>query len=109
MIDNIYNKIVSKLVKNNDYFKLPMDGYNKFNYTSIISGINEYFYRYDNVSISTTYFFHYFSYEFDNIIQEYKNKNNITGELNLYKVYELFIENKNTLNDLSWLITNCNV
>lgn len=105
VIDNVYNKIVSTLVKNNTYFKLPTVEYEN----SCVSGINEYFYPRDDISNPGAFFFHSFSYEFDDIIQEYKNTNNINGELNIYKVHELFVQHKDTLNDLSWLLTSYDV
>jgi hypothetical protein len=105
-IDDIYNEIVSRLVKNGTYFKLPMERHHKFKYESYISGINEYSYANDRTVRNITYYFHYFSYEFDDILEEYKKENNITCELNNYTVRELFYKYKDTLNDLSWLITN---
>ena len=54
VIDNVYNKIVSTLVKNNNYFKLPtVVEYEN----SCVSGINEYFYPRDDISKPGTFFF----------------------------------------------------
>jgi hypothetical protein len=111
-IDNTYHRIVSILVKNDMYFKLPVGKDSNFKYNSCVSGINEHSYYYDDISkliTSVTYYFHYFSYEFDDILEEYKKENNITSELNIYTVHELFVKYKDTLNDLSWIITNCDI
>lgn len=101
-IDTTFNKILNDLVKNNSYFQMPIhrNGY-KFEYEICCCGINEYCFPYDDIERPNTYYYHYFSYELDDIIEEYK-KNNRT--LNNHIVHQIFLSNKNNLSDLNWIL-----
>jgi hypothetical protein len=74
---------------------------NKFEFNTVISGINKYYFRHDDIERPNTYFYHYLSREFDDIVEQYKKNNENLDDLS---IIQLFHANKDNLSDLSWFL-----
>ncbi len=105
-IDMIFNKITNNLSKNGSYWRQPylLIDSDKYKYHTVIDGINMYYFATDDIEIPNTYYYHYFSYEFDDIVEEYKKTTNKI-KIDQYDISTLFHKHKNNLSDLSWILT----
>lgn len=95
--NKMHKKIVKELIETNSYFT-ELDN---VSYSRTI-GINDYGFRYDENYISDRQNIIYFSNQFEEIINKYKeeNKKNKIDEMEIKK---LFYENKDKLIDLAWI------
>jgi hypothetical protein len=70
-----------------------------------IIGINEYHFRLNDDERCDRSNIHYFSYEFDKILSDYKKNNKISDDkMSDGKIINLFLQNENNLSDLGWFI-----
>ena len=94
-----FNHIVNRLTKNGQYFTQINPEYIKYRRWS---GINSYGFIRDEDLHYNRENIHFFSYEFETILErELQNKN---IKKNSHIVYEIFRKHKDGLKDLAWII-----